>query len=246
MGNKRREEASGVVNRGACDVVRVLSHASRFTHYVLFSLSCFYLYMGSTPRCGFSLESTVAGAARPTCLYGFKVGQAVPAIVDEYSTSWCAADISLFLFLSLSLLFTACQDQSSQNGHQLIAAAIRKLLDKSYAGIDYLAYRDGLKEIETIATQQLQLTPHQLRPKTEEMLTYLRTAEEVLRWQAEHGDKHTVEATLVATWVERHPFLRAAIGAQTNNAFDVGTALILLWDKTNARLPSFQVKSKPL
>ena len=154
--------------------------------------------------------------------------------------------LSLSLSLSLFLLFLACQDQSSQNGHQLIAAAVRKLLDKSYAGINYPAYRDGLKEIETVATQQFQFTPHHLRPKTEEMLTYLRTAEEVLRWQAEHSNTQTVDTERVTTWVGRHPFLRAAAGAQMNNVFDVGTALILLWDKTNAVLPTFQVKSKPL
>ena len=154
--------------------------------------------------------------------------------------------LSLSLFLALSLFLTACQDQAPQTGHQFIAAAVRKLLDKSYAGIEYPAYRDGLTEVETIVTQQLTLTPYHLRPKTEEMLTYLRTAEEVLRWQAEHSNTQAVDTKLVTVWVDRYPFLRAAIGAQTNSAFDVGTALILLWDKTSALLPNFQVKSKPL
>jgi hypothetical protein len=152
----------------------------------------------------------------------------------------------LSLALVLSLLLTACHHQPPQTGHQLIAAAVRTLLDKSYAGIEYPAYRDGLKEVEAVAAQQLERTPRQLRATAEEMLSYLRTAEEVLRWQAEHGDSQAVDTDLITTWVDRHPFLRAAVGAQTNSAFDVGTALILLWDKVNALLPSFQVKSRPL
>ena len=80
------------------------------------------------------------------------------------------------------------------------------------------------------------------------MLTYLRTAEEVLRWQAEHGDKHTVEprshSLLLGSSVIR--FCELLSAHQASNAFDVETALILLWDKTSALLPSFQVKSKPL
>lgn len=78
------------------------------------------------------------------------------------------------------------------------------------------------------------------------MLAYLRTAEEILRWQAEYVGLHTVDPKLVEAWLKRHPFLRAAIGAQTHNAFDVGTAVSLLCDTINAILPSYQVKSKPL
>jgi len=152
----------------------------------------------------------------------------------------------MLLALPLFLLLTSCHDQSPQNGHQLIAAAVRNLLDKSYAGIEYPAYREGLKGVEMVMAQQLEFTPPPLRPRAEEMLSYLRTAEEILRWQAESGKSQTVNTKLVASWIDRHPFLRAAVGAQTNSAFDVGTALILLWDKTNALLPSFQVKSRPL
>ncbi len=124
--------------------------------------------------------------------------------------------------------------------------AVRSLLDRSYAGIEYPAYRDGLKEVEAVVTQQLEHTPHHLRSTAAEMLTYLRTAEEVLRWQTEHGHSQTVDTALVATWLARHPFLRAAIGAQTDSVFDVSTALILLWDQTSALMPSFQVKSNSL
>jgi hypothetical protein len=149
-------------------------------------------------------------------------------------------------FLALLIFLTSCHDQSPQNGHQLIAAAVRSLLDRSYAGIEYPAYRNGLKEVEEVVAQQLEHTPHHLRLIAEEMLTYLRTAEEVLRWQAEHGHSQAVDTALVAAWVARHPFLRAAIGAQTDSVFDISTALILLWDQTSALMPSFQVKSKPL
>jgi hypothetical protein len=35
----------------------------------------------NAPNYGLSLEDTMAGAARPTSLHGYKVGQAVPAMV---------------------------------------------------------------------------------------------------------------------------------------------------------------------
>jgi|SRR5581483_5381883 len=154
--------------------------------------------------------------------------------------------LSLSLALSLSLLLTACRQSPPQTGHQVLAVAVRALLDKSYAGIDYATYRDQLKTVEAVAVQQHDAIPPHLLSQAEQILTYLRTAEEILHWQAEHNGTQAVDTELVATWVGRHPFLRAAVGAQTNNAFDIGTALILLWDKTNATLPSFQVKSKPL
>ena len=154
----------------------------------------------------------------------------------------------MFLALPLLflLLFTACQHSRPQTGHQIIAMAVRQLLDTSYAGIDYLTYRDGLRAVEAVVAQQLESTPRSLRTTAEEILAYLRTAEEILRWQAEHSDTQTVDPALVAAWTKQHPFLQAAVGAQTKSVFDVGTALILLWDKANALLPSFQVKSKPL
>ena len=154
--------------------------------------------------------------------------------------------LSLSLALSLSLFLTACQQSPPQTGHQVLATAVRALLDKSYAGIDYLQYRDQLRVVEAVAIQQHDAIPPHLLSQTEEILTCLRTAEEILRWQAEHNSTQAVNTKLVATWVARHPFLRAAIGAKTNNAFDIGTAVILLWDKTNTILPNFQVKSKPL
>ena len=82
------------------------------------------------------------------------------------------------------LLSTACQHSQPQTGHRIIAVAVRQLLDTSYAGIDYLTYRDGLGAVETVVAQQLESTPRPLRTKAGEILVYLRTAEEILRWQA--------------------------------------------------------------
>ena len=83
----------------------------------------------------------------------------------------------MFLALPLLffLLFTACQHSRPQTGHQLIAVAVRQLLDTSYAGIDYLTYRDGLRAVEAIVAQQLESTPRSLRTTAEEILAYLRT-----------------------------------------------------------------------
>lgn len=157
-----------------------------------------------------------------------------------------ALSLSLSLFFSLSLLFTACQYSPPQTGHQVLAAAVRALLDKSYAGIEHTAYRDQLKVVEAVAVQQHDLIPPHLLSRAKEILTCLRTAEEILRWQAEPSHTSAVDTKLISVWIDRHPFLRVAIGAQTSSTFDIETALILLWDKTNAILPNFQVKSKPL
>lgn len=156
----------------------------------------------------------------------------------------------LLLFLLIPFLFlqTACEKRAPQTGQRVIAEAVRALLDKAYAGIDYPTYRDNLKELEAITAQHLDTTPWHLRPQAEQMLNYLQTAEAILRWQAEQSNVGTPSADdqAVAVWIERYPFLRAALGARTANVFDVSTAVTLLWDKTNAILPGFQIKSKPL
>jgi hypothetical protein len=80
------------------------------------------------------------------------------------------------------------------------------------------------------------------------MLGYLRTAGDIWRWHAEQNPPvpSPANAPLVQEWIGRYSFLSAAIGAHTPDEFDVQTALTLLWDKTNAVLPEFQVKSRPL
>jgi len=162
--------------------------------------------------------------------------------------SFPSPTLSLSLSLSLCVLLIACEKPPPQTGQRVIAAAVRALLDQSYAGIDYPTYRDSLKDLEALTAQHLDTTPFSLRPLAEQMLDYLRTAEEILRWQTEQGKAGlpSSDDKMVKAWVERYPFLRAAIGAHTANVFDVPTALTLLWDKTNTTLPAFQMKSKPL
>jgi hypothetical protein len=159
-----------------------------------------------------------------------------------------SSSLSLALSLSFFLFLTACQEQTPQTGHRIIAEAVRALLDKAYAGADYPTYHAELFKLEAIVTQEQTNTPVPLRPKTVEMLGYLRTAGEILRWQTEQNTSafSSANAPVVQGWVGRYSFLSAAVGAHTPGVFDVQTALSLLWDKTNAVLPQFQVKSRSL
>lgn len=154
----------------------------------------------------------------------------------------------VLLLLPVFLLPGACQEQTPQTGHRVIAEAVRGLLDKSYAGIDYPSYRDSLKNLETTTAAHLTTTPAQLRDQAEQMLTYLRAAEEVLRWQSEPSKtiERAADDRMVAAWIEHYPFLQVAVGAQLPDVFDAHTATMLLWDKTDEVLRGFQVKSKPL
>lgn len=151
-------------------------------------------------------------------------------------------------FLLLLSVLLACQPSPPQTGHREIAAAVRRLLDKAYAGIDYPAYRLALTEVEAVSTTNIHTTPPELQDKVREILAYLQTAEEILRWQTEHKTDAEQKRTdpLVTTWTERYPFLRAALGARHKDEFDVPTALTLLWDKTDEVLRGLQLKSKPL
>lgn len=156
--------------------------------------------------------------------------------------------LSLFLLLSFSHLLISCQEQAPQTGHRVIAEAIRALLDKAYAGADYSTYRDEMHKLEALMTQEQKNTPLHLQSKAEEMLAYLHTAGEILRWQMEQSSAAPSSANdvLVQGWIGRYSFLSAAVGALTPGVFDGQTAVTLLWDKTNAALPQFQVKSRPL
>jgi hypothetical protein len=155
--------------------------------------------------------------------------------------------LSLFLSLSFLLFLISCQEKPPQTGHRVIAEAVRTLLDKAYAGADYPTYRAELLKLEAIVSQEQKNTPVPLQPKTAEMLGYLRTAGEILRWQTEQNTSTpSSNDPLVQDWIEQYPFLSAALGAHTPEVFDVQTALTLLWDKSNAVLPQFQIKSRPL
>ncbi len=149
-------------------------------------------------------------------------------------------------FLLLGILQAACQGQPPQTGHHVIAAAVRDLLDRSYAGIDYATYRARLRAVEAVSAEQLNATPARLHKQVEEMLGYLRVAEEILRWQAEAGNGYPAHTPIVSRWIARYPFLRAAVGAHRADVFDVPTALMLLWDKTDEVLRGLQLKSAPL
>jgi hypothetical protein len=154
----------------------------------------------------------------------------------------------VLLFSFVSFLIIACQPSPPQTGHREIAAAVRTLLDKSYAGIDYPTYQAALKEVEAISAARLERTPHDLQARVDQMLEYLRTAEEILRWQSQHQreSEHQTNDPVVRAWTERYPFLQAAVGARTQSEFDVPTALTLLWDKTDEVLRGLQIKSAPL
>ena len=159
-----------------------------------------------------------------------------------------ATQSSASFLLFILFLSSACQSQLPQTGHQVFAATVRNLLDKSYAGIDYPTYQAALKEVETITTTQRERIPQDLRNKVQQILEYLRTAAEILRWQSEHQIESERQANdlVVRAWIERYPFLQAAVGARTQNIFDTQTAVTLLWDKTDEVLRGLQIKSAPL
>ncbi len=160
------------------------------------------------------------------------------------------------IWLLLFLFFpTGCQwlEQPPQTGHQEIAVAIRSLLDQAYAGADHAAYSTSLQSLETIAATQLKAVPSHLKPQVEQILTNLRTAEEVLRWDAEQKATGETSPALaneapLAAWIQRRAFLQAAVGAKADapNAFDTETALNLLWDQANEILRDVQVKNSPI
>ena len=146
-----------------------------------------------------------------------------------------------------SLFLTGCQwlDGSAQTGHRDIAASIRRVLDAAYAGADHTRYSADLRALEAVTEARLAAVPSHLKPRIAQMLTNLRTAREVLGWQAERSAPRPAE---VEGWIARHPFLQAAVGATADapDAFDIHTALHLLWDQTNEILRDVQVKNRPI
>ena len=160
---------------------------------------------------------------------------------------------SLWLFLFFFPVSCQWLDQPPQTGHQKIAAAIRSLLDQAYAGADHTSYKTALQSLESLAAIQLDAVPSHLKAQVEQMLTNLRTAEEVLHWNAKQeatGDTSPTPANEapLAAWIQRHAFLQAAVGAKADapNTFDAETALNLLWDQANEILRDVQVKNSPI
>jgi len=94
--------------------------------------------------------------------------------------------------------------------------------------------------------EKIEATPHAMRPYVSTIMAYLRTADEVLQWQAQQSEDH--RPPQLATWTGRYPFLKAAIGArfEAPGVFDVETAVQLLFEKTDQTLVAMQIKNKPI
>ena len=151
--------------------------------------------------------------------------------------------------LALILLFSLSCDQISQQpltGHRDIAVALRSLLDIAYTGPDYPTYHAEFQSFAKHVQEKIEVTPHEMRPHVKTIMAYLQIADEVLQWQAQQREDQGPPQ--LAIWTDRYPFLKAAIGARLEapNAFDVETALQMLFEKTDQTLVAMQVKNKPI
>ena len=184
-------------------------------------------------------------------LLGLSVRRSAPEVEGRHSIVVCSSRglrlLACHCVLLWGLFSTGCQwlDGSAQTGHQDIAASIRRVLDAAYAGADHARYSANLRALEAVAAARSAAVPPHLKPRIEQMLSNLRTAREVLGWQAEHSAPRPAE---VQAWIARHPFLQAAVGATADapDTFDIHTALHLLWDQTNEILRDVQVKNRPI
>ena len=165
--------------------------------------------------------------------------------------------------LGLILLWPLSCDQLSDQpltGHRDIAVALRSLLDLAYTGPDYPTYHAELQSFVMHVQEKIEATPHAMRPYVSTIMAYLRTADEVLQWQAQQSEDHRSppedhrsppedhRPPQLATWTGRYPFLKAAIGArfEAPGVFDVETAVQLLFEKTDQTLVAMQIKNKPI
>ncbi len=151
--------------------------------------------------------------------------------------------------LAVILLCPLSCDQISQQpltGHRDIAVALRSLLDLAYTGPDYPTYHAEFQSFAKHVQEKIETTPHAMRPYVSTIMAYLRTADEVLQWQTLQSEGQ--RPPQLATWTGHYPFLKAAIGArfEAPQAFDVETALQLLFEKTDQTLVAMQVKNKPI
>ena len=161
----------------------------------------------------------------------------------------CAA----WLFVWTTGLFTACDLLAPPlHGHREIAAAVRPLLDLGYAEPDYPTYHAAFLSFQDVVRAQMDVTPHEMRPFVERILSSLQVADEVLAWQERQAgtDRSGDPATppRLARWTERYPFLHAAVGARLDapHAFDAATAVQMLFEKTDQTLVAMQIKNKPI
>ena len=140
----------------------------------------------------------------------------------------------------------------SLHGHREIAAALRPLLDIGYAEPDYPTYHAAFLSFQDAVREKMDVTPHEMRPFVERILGYLRVADEVLAWQdrqagnGRSGD--LANPPQLGVWTERYPFLNAAVGARLDepHAFDAGTAVQMLFEKTDQTLVAMLIKNKPI
>ena len=155
-----------------------------------------------------------------------------------------------FLFCGILFPFflLSCDQLSDQplTGHRDIAVALRSLLDLAYTGPDYQTYHAEFQSFAKHVQEKIEATPHAMRPYVSTIMAYLRTADEVLQWQAHQSEDQGPPQ--LATWTGRYPFLKAAIGArfEAPQVFDVETAVQLLFEKTDQTLVAMQVKNKPI
>ena len=160
---------------------------------------------------------------------------------------------AVWLFAWATGLFTSCDLFAPPlHGHREIAAALRPLLDIGYAEPDYPTYHAAFLSFQAVVREKTNTTPHEMRPFVERILGYLQVADEVLAWQdRQAGTERSGDSAApprLGRWTERYPFLHAAVGARLDepHAFDAGTAVQMLFEKTDQTLITMQIKNKPI
>ena len=161
--------------------------------------------------------------------------------------------LAAWLFAWATGLFTACDLFAPPlHGHREIAAALRPLLDIGYAEPDYPTYHTAFLSFQDVVREKMDATPHEMRPFVERILGYLQVADEVLAWQDMYAGTDRFDDPAAPprldVWTERYPFLNAAVGARLDepHAFDAGTAVQMLFEKTDQTLVAMQIKNKPI
>ncbi len=161
--------------------------------------------------------------------------------VGLHRKAWRVFVIAFFLLFS-------CDQLRNQplTGHRDIAAALRPLLDLGYAGLDYPTYHAEFQAFQTVVQQEMEETPHEMRPYVNTIVAYLQVADKVLEWHTQQSEEQ--QPPQFTIWVTDYPFLKAAIGARLEapQAFDTETALQLLFEKTDETLVAMQIKNKPI